>query len=153
MRACACVCTFHSEAQISGRQGEVPLLSQGLILRVNWILFYCSLFSISSSLSSSSSSSSKSHILLSFFCFPQTAIKLFLRFLWEERPLVLGRSYAPVQGNAMARKLEWSGWGAGLVEIAFKCKWRKYLLKKERKRIVFKLAVTSSFWWQSFFNK
>jgi hypothetical protein len=27
---------------------------------------------------------------------------------WEERPLVLQRLYAPVQGNAMARKRE--GW-------------------------------------------
>jgi hypothetical protein len=33
---------------------------------------------------------------------------------WEERPLVLGRLYAPVQGNARARKQEWVGWGAGL---------------------------------------
>jgi hypothetical protein len=32
---------------------------------------------------------------------------------WEERPLVLGRSYAPIQGNARARKREWVGWGAG----------------------------------------
>ena len=32
---------------------------------------------------------------------------------WEERPLVLQRSHAPVQGNARARKLEWVGWGAG----------------------------------------
>jgi hypothetical protein len=32
---------------------------------------------------------------------------------WEERPLVLGRSYAPVQGNARAREQEWVGWGAG----------------------------------------
>jgi hypothetical protein len=32
----------------------------------------------------------------------------------EERPLVLRRSYAPVQGNARARKWEWVGWGAGL---------------------------------------
>jgi hypothetical protein len=32
---------------------------------------------------------------------------------WEERPLVLQRSYAPVQGNAKARKWEWVGWGAG----------------------------------------
>jgi hypothetical protein len=30
---------------------------------------------------------------------------------WEERPLVLGKSYAPVQGNARAR--EWVVWGAG----------------------------------------
>jgi hypothetical protein len=35
---------------------------------------------------------------------------------WEERPLVLGRSYAPVQGNARARKQEWVGRGAGLGE-------------------------------------
>jgi hypothetical protein len=26
---------------------------------------------------------------------------------WEERPLVLQRSYAPVQGNARTRKWEW----------------------------------------------
>jgi len=36
---------------------------------------------------------------------------------WEERPLVLRRSYAPVQGNAKARK-EWvgrgTGWGEGV---------------------------------------
>jgi hypothetical protein len=32
---------------------------------------------------------------------------------WEERPLVLRRSYAPVQGNARARKQEWVCWGAG----------------------------------------
>jgi hypothetical protein len=32
---------------------------------------------------------------------------------WEERPLVLRRSYAPVQGNVKARKREWVGWGAG----------------------------------------
>jgi hypothetical protein len=32
---------------------------------------------------------------------------------WEERPLVLRRLYAPVQGNARARKLEWMGWGVG----------------------------------------
>ena len=35
---------------------------------------------------------------------------------WEERPLVLRRSYAPVQGNARARKQEWVGWGAGQEE-------------------------------------
>jgi hypothetical protein len=28
---------------------------------------------------------------------------------WEERPLVLQRSYAPVQGNDRARKQEWVG--------------------------------------------
>jgi hypothetical protein len=32
---------------------------------------------------------------------------------WEERPLVLQRFYAPVQGNARARKQEWVGWVAG----------------------------------------
>jgi hypothetical protein len=32
---------------------------------------------------------------------------------WEESPLVLQRSYAPVQGNASARKWEWLAWGAG----------------------------------------
>ena len=26
---------------------------------------------------------------------------------WEERPMVLQRSYAPIQGNAWARKQEW----------------------------------------------
>ena len=30
----------------------------------------------------------------------------------EERPLVLRRLYAPVQGNARARKKKWVGWGA-----------------------------------------
>jgi hypothetical protein len=35
---------------------------------------------------------------------------------WEERPLVLQRSYAPVQGNARARKQKWVGWGAGQEE-------------------------------------
>jgi hypothetical protein len=34
-------------------------------------------------------------------------------YQWEERPLVLQISYAPVQGNAGARKQEWVGWGAG----------------------------------------
>ena len=32
---------------------------------------------------------------------------------WKERPLVLRRLYAPVQGNARARNQEWVGWGAG----------------------------------------
>ena len=32
---------------------------------------------------------------------------------WEERTLVWQRLYAPVQGNARARKQEWVGWGAG----------------------------------------
>jgi hypothetical protein len=31
---------------------------------------------------------------------------------WEERPLVLERLYAPIQGNARARKQEWVGRGA-----------------------------------------
>jgi hypothetical protein len=34
-------------------------------------------------------------------------------YQWEERPLVLRRSYTPIQGNARARKQEWVGWGAG----------------------------------------
>jgi hypothetical protein len=32
---------------------------------------------------------------------------------WDERPLVLRRSYASVQRNARARKQELVGWGAG----------------------------------------
>jgi hypothetical protein len=32
---------------------------------------------------------------------------------WEERPLVLGRLYVPVQGNARARKPEWMCMEAG----------------------------------------
>jgi hypothetical protein len=32
---------------------------------------------------------------------------------WEERPLVLQRLYAPVQGEARARRWEWVGRGAG----------------------------------------
>jgi hypothetical protein len=35
---------------------------------------------------------------------------------WEERALVLQRSYVPVQGNARARKREWVREGAGLGE-------------------------------------
>jgi hypothetical protein len=35
---------------------------------------------------------------------------------WEERPLVLQRLYAPIQGNTRARKQEWVGWRAGWVE-------------------------------------
>jgi hypothetical protein len=34
-------------------------------------------------------------------------------YQWEERPLVLRRFFAPVQGNARARKQEWVGWGTG----------------------------------------
>ena len=33
---------------------------------------------------------------------------------WEERPLVLKRSCAPVQGNARARQRGWVGWGVGV---------------------------------------
>ena len=36
---------------------------------------------------------------------------------WEERPLVLRRSYAPVQGNASARKQEWVGWEQARVRV------------------------------------
>jgi hypothetical protein len=32
---------------------------------------------------------------------------------WEERPLGLATLYAPVQGNARAKKWEWVGRGAG----------------------------------------
>ena len=32
---------------------------------------------------------------------------------WEEKSLVLRRLYAPVEGNARARKQEWVGWEAG----------------------------------------
>ena len=32
---------------------------------------------------------------------------------WEERPLVLRRSYSPIQGNTRARNKEWVSWGAG----------------------------------------
>jgi hypothetical protein len=32
---------------------------------------------------------------------------------WKEKPLVIRRSYAPVQGNAKVRKQEWVGWRAG----------------------------------------
>jgi hypothetical protein len=32
---------------------------------------------------------------------------------WKERPLAFQRLYAPVQGNARARKQEWVGWGVG----------------------------------------
>jgi hypothetical protein len=51
---------------------------------------------------------------------------------WEERPLVLQRSYAPVQGNARARKWEWVGWGTawgggyrGFEVYHWKCKFKK----------------------------
>jgi hypothetical protein len=55
---------------------------------------------------------------------------------WEERLLVLQRSYAPVQGNARARKQEWMGWGAGRgkgmgdLGIAFEMQMRKIYNKK-----------------------
>jgi hypothetical protein len=32
---------------------------------------------------------------------------------WEERPLILQRLYAPIQGNTRARKQKWVGWTAG----------------------------------------
>jgi hypothetical protein len=32
---------------------------------------------------------------------------------WEERPLVLGRSYALVEGNVRAKKREWVHCGTG----------------------------------------
>jgi hypothetical protein len=35
---------------------------------------------------------------------------------WEERPFVLQTLYAPVQGNARAKKWEWMGIGSGLGE-------------------------------------
>jgi hypothetical protein len=35
---------------------------------------------------------------------------------WQERPLVLGRLYAPVQGNARARRWKDVGWGTGWEE-------------------------------------
>ena len=35
---------------------------------------------------------------------------------WEERLLVFRRQYAPVQGNAKARKQELVGWEAGQKE-------------------------------------
>ena len=34
-------------------------------------------------------------------------------YQWEESPLVLGRFYDPVQGNARVRKWQWVGCGAG----------------------------------------
>jgi hypothetical protein len=57
---------------------------------------------------------------------------------WEERPLVLRRSYASVQGNARARKQEWVGWGAwqgkgiGGFGIAFEMKMKKISNKREK---------------------
>jgi hypothetical protein len=53
---------------------------------------------------------------------------------WEERRLVLRRFYAPVQGNARARKWEWVGWGAGL-GVGY----RELLERKLGKRIAFEL--------------
>jgi hypothetical protein len=46
---------------------------------------------------------------------------------WEERLIVLRRSYAPVQGNAGARKQEWVGRRVGegyrgLLGLHLKCK-------------------------------
>jgi hypothetical protein len=43
-------------------------------------------------------------------CYPEDVL---VGHQWEERPLVLRRLYAPVQGNTRARKWEWVGWGAG----------------------------------------
>jgi hypothetical protein len=37
-------------------------------------------------------------------------------YQYEERLLVLQRSYAPVQGNGRARKQVWVGWKAGWEE-------------------------------------
>ena len=34
----------------------------------------------------------------------------------EEKPLVLWRLYAPVEGNARAKNWEWVGWRAGFGE-------------------------------------
>jgi hypothetical protein len=34
-------------------------------------------------------------------------------YQYEERSLVFSRFYAPVQGNARARKWEWVGWEQG----------------------------------------
>ena len=36
---------------------------------------------------------------------------------WEERPFVLRRLYALVQGNDKARKQQWVVWGAGLGRV------------------------------------
>jgi hypothetical protein len=36
---------------------------------------------------------------------------------WEVRPLVLQKLYAPVQGNARARRRECAGWRAGQGEV------------------------------------
>jgi hypothetical protein len=52
---------------------------------------------------------------------------------WEDRPLVLRRSYAPVQGNARARKQELVGWGAWWGGGGYKMK-RKEKKRREKKR-------------------
>jgi hypothetical protein len=49
----------------------------------------------------------------------------------EETPLVLLRLYAPVQGNARAKKKEWVGWGAGW--------YRRLLERKLGKGIAFEM--------------
>jgi hypothetical protein len=61
---------------------------------------------------------------------------------WEERLLVLGRSYAPVQGNTRAKKQECVGWGAGwggvygTFRIAFEMEMKKISnnFKKRKKK-------------------
>ena len=42
---------------------------------------------------------------------------------WEERALVLGRSYVSTQENARARKQEWVGWGAGRGKEGYRRVW------------------------------
>ena len=59
----------------------------------------------------------------------------------KERPLVLQRPYAPVQGNSRARKQEWVSWGAGGgyrgfsgKGIAFEIEMKKISNKKKKKK-------------------
>jgi hypothetical protein len=62
----------------------------------------------------------------------------------QKWPLVLQTLYAPVQGNARAKRWEGVGRGAGRLEGGggykglsgwhLKCKWRKYLIKNWKKR-------------------
>jgi hypothetical protein len=44
-------------------------------------------------------------------------LKYILKIIWKKKtsqtPFQLSFLYAPVQGNARARKWEWVGWGAG----------------------------------------
>jgi hypothetical protein len=59
-----------------------------------------------------------------------------VRHQWEERPLVLRRSYAPIQGNSRARKQEWVGWGAGVgVGVGY----REFSERKLGKGITFEM--------------